>query len=139
MYVQAVRSGVKPTEYWDMTLGEIVDSIEQFCYMRKQEIELQSNYADLICLYIGRAIHDIPLNMGVVLSPKGQKYPKLDEYMPESVRKMRAEKTDDRKEKATDAGLLAWAHRVNASRRAKDVQKLHEQVSGVKRSDTHGN
>lgn len=137
LYPHAIRAGVKPIDYWDMTYGEIMDSIEQDWYLKYVHTEEERYKLESILSYIGMAIHQIPVNVNTAIAGKHSNYPKITDYMPERVKDQMERELEQKKTRADDLKFLAWAERVNQKFKVKEanaLDSLNKKISEISSS-----
>ena len=139
LYPFAIRAGVKPIEYWDMTYGEIMDSIEQDWYFRYIHTEEERYKLESVLSYIGMAIHQIPINVNTAIMGKTANYPKITDYMPERVKEQLAREQEIQKKRSADLRFLSWADRINKKFKVKESEALDSINSKISQIGSNNN
>ena len=73
LYKQALRCKIKPFEFWELTIQEIIDMIEAYNEVQKEEMQFQA-----ICAY--STAHTI--TQGIAVAFGKEKFPQLHEVFP---------------------------------------------------------
>ena len=114
----ALDSGIKESDFWNMTIGEVIRAVESKNRVKKAEAQQQASFDYVLANLIAK-------NISIVLGSK-QASPKLEEVYPNLFDDMEDKRQEKIKEQQTNLStlrFLQFAQSYNQRLKSKEVPK----------------
>ena len=114
----ALDSGIKESDFWNMTIGEVIRAVESKNRVKKAEAQQQASFDYVLANLIAK-------NISIVLGSK-QASPKLEEVYPNLFYDMEDKRQEKIKEQQTNLStlrFLQFAQSYNQRLKSKEVPK----------------
>jgi hypothetical protein len=127
LQVAAIRCGANPCDIWDMTIGEMIDKVDQFNFQQDLELEKTKSRHQAEQYMIARILHDLPIFVNKALLDT-KTYPTFEELLPDDLKKQYQERNkkevnqEEQKKvgaSVAQARVMAYANAWNKHLKAK--------------------